>query len=107
MPETPAKTSRDPEGSVPGLVLSSREFSDRILGGLPVGKEFACIGFGGEWLVDEAARQGWNLWSVTGEREGRDEFTQGWSGCDPCQIYFRENDQGHRSGATTLNPIEL
>ena len=55
------------------------------------GREFILLGLGGPHLVEEATARGWTLWSVTGEREGRDEFTHGWSGCDPGQIYFRES----------------
>jgi hypothetical protein len=56
-----------------------------------VGKSFTMIGFGGPRLRERVKAEGLVLWSVSQAKGHPDEFTHGWSGCDPGQLYFVEN----------------
>jgi hypothetical protein len=56
-----------------------------------VGKSFTMIGFGGPRLRERVKAEGLVLWSVSKAKGHPDEFTHGWSGCDPGQLYFVEN----------------
>lgn len=56
-----------------------------------VGKSFTMIGFGGPRLRERVKTEGLVLWSISQAKGYPDEFTRGWSGCDPGQLYFVEN----------------
>jgi hypothetical protein len=60
---------------------------------LPIGKTFTLIGYGCSALVKRTKEEGLILWSVCVYGDDGSEFTRGWSGCDPKQLYFLENDK--------------
>jgi hypothetical protein len=60
---------------------------------LPIGKTFTLIGYGRTALVKRTKDEGLILWSICNYSGDGDEFTRGWSGCDPKQLYFLENKE--------------
>lgn len=56
-----------------------------------VGKSFTMIGYGGPRLRKRVKTERLVLWSISQAKGCPDEFTYGWSGRDPGQLYFVEN----------------